>query len=130
MNWTQNVIDRTILTTPGEPEFHQALTEVYASLTKVVDNNQKYKDAALLERLAVPERVIMFRIPWQDDKNRVRVNTGYRVQYSSAIGPYKGGMRFHPSVNLSILKFLGFEQTFKKRVNRATYRWWQGWCRL
>jgi len=113
---TKEIIEATILKTPGETEFHQAMKEVFGSLSAVVDNEPRYRDAGLLERMAIPERAIMFRVPWLDDNNRVQVNTAYRVQYNSAIGPYKGGMRFHPSVNMSILKFLGFEQTFKNAL--------------
>jgi glutamate dehydrogenase (NADP+) len=101
---------------PHQPEFLQAVHEVYESLGPVLDRHPEYRDARILERLAEPERMVMFRVPWTDDKNRVRVNRGYRVQFSSAIGPYKGGMRFHPTVNLSILKFLGFEQIFKNSL--------------
>ena len=113
---TKAIIEATIKKTPGEAEFHQAMKEVYGSLAAVVDNDPRYRDAGLLERMAIPERAIMFRVPWLDDQNRVQVNTAYRVQFSSAIGPYKGGIRFHPSVNMSILKFLGFEQTFKNAL--------------
>jgi glutamate dehydrogenase (NADP+) len=97
-------------------EFHQALEEVFSSLAPVVDNEPVYKDAGILAKMAIPERVISFRVPWLDDNNKVQVNTAYRVQFSSSIGPYKGGMRFHPSVNASILKFLGFEQVFKNAL--------------
>jgi len=92
------------------------MTEVYSSLASVVDNSPKYQNASLLQRLAMPERVIVFRVPWVDDHNRVQVNMAYRVQFSSVLGPYKGGIRFHPSVNMSVLKFLGFEQTFKNAL--------------
>ena len=101
---------------PNEPEFHQAVTEVLDSLKLVVDNDSRYERAGLLERLVEPERVLMFRVPWVDDKGKVRINKGYRVQFNSAIGPYKGGLRFHPSVNLSVMKFLGFEQIFKNSL--------------
>ncbi|MFI3305725.1 MAG: NADP-specific glutamate dehydrogenase [Rikenellaceae bacterium] len=101
---------------PNEPEFHQATLEVVESLAPVILANPKYKDAKILERIAEPERVIMFRVAWVDDKGDVQVNRGYRVQMNSAIGPYKGGLRFHPSVNLSVLKFLAFEQTFKNSL--------------
>ncbi|MFI3303213.1 MAG: NADP-specific glutamate dehydrogenase [Rikenellaceae bacterium] len=101
---------------PNEPEFHQATLEVVESLAPVILDNPKYKDAKILERIAEPERVIMFRVAWLDDKGEVQVNRGYRVQMNSAIGPYKGGLRFHPSVNLSVLKFLAFEQTFKNSL--------------
>ena len=102
---------------PNEPEFNQAVTEVLESLRPVIEKNEDaYRKEALLERLTSPERAIMFRVPWVDDKGQAHVNTGYRVQFNSAIGPYKGGLRFHPSVNLSIIKFLGFEQTFKNSL--------------
>jgi glutamate dehydrogenase (NADP+) len=97
-------------------EFRQAVKEVLVSLAKLVKSDKKYKDSGLLERLIEPERMITFRVPWVDDKNRVHVNRGFRVQFNSAIGPYKGGLRFHPSVNLSIIKFLGFEQIFKNSL--------------
>ena len=101
---------------PNQPEFHQAVTEVMESLWPFIEKNPKYAQMALLERLVEPERFIQFRVSWLDDKGMVQVNRGYRVQHSSAIGPYKGGLRFHPTVNLSILKFLAFEQTFKNSL--------------
>ncbi|MDY0054702.1 MAG: NADP-specific glutamate dehydrogenase [Methyloversatilis sp.] len=101
---------------PGQPEFMQAVTEVMESLWPFIKTNPRYAEQALLERLVEPERVIMFRVSWVDDKGAVQVNRGYRIQHSSSIGPYKGGIRFHPSVNLSILKFLAFEQTFKNAL--------------
>ena len=102
---------------PNEPEFNQAVVEVLESLRPVIEQNEEaYRREALLERLTMPERAVMFRVPWVDDKGQARVNMGYRVQFNSAIGPYKGGLRFHPSVNLSIIKFLGFEQTFKNSL--------------
>ena len=116
MSYTKSSIHHLISKTPNEPEFHQAMTEVYSSLASVVDNSPKYQNASLLQRLAMPERVIVFRVPWVDDHNRVQVNMAYRVQFSSVLGPYKGGIRFHPSVNMSVLKFLGFEQTFKNAL--------------
>jgi glutamate dehydrogenase (NADP+) len=100
----------------GELEFHQAVWEVFESLEKFVDKNTKYKKAKVLERIVEPERVIMFRVPWVDDKGEIQVNRGFRIQMNSAIGPYKGGLRFHPSVNLGILKFLAFEQVFKNSL--------------
>ena len=101
----------------NEPEFIQAVTEVLESLRPVIDQNETaYRREALLERLVSPERAVMFRVPWVDDNGQARVNTGYRVQFNSAIGPYKGGLRFHPTVNMSIMKFLGFEQTFKNSL--------------
>jgi glutamate dehydrogenase (NADP+) len=101
---------------PGEPEFHQAVHEVATSLVPVLERHPEYRAAKILERMVEPERTIMFRVPWQDDQGEIHVQKGYRVQFNSAIGPYKGGLRFHPSVNLSILKFLGFEQTFKNSL--------------
>ena len=101
---------------PGETEFHQALTEVLESLTPVIERNKEFEEAGILERLVEPERQIFFRVPWVDDAGKVHVNRGMRVQYNSAIGPYKGGIRFHPSVNGSIIKFLGFEQIFKNSL--------------
>jgi len=101
---------------PGEKEFHQAVQEVAESIMPHIDKNPKYKKAKILERIAEPERVIMFRVPWMDDNSEVQINRGYRIQMNSAIGPYKGGLRLHPSVNLSILKFLAFEQVFKNSL--------------
>ena len=101
---------------PAQPEFHQAVEEVVGSLLPVIDKHPEYRKANILDRIVEPERVIMFRIPWMDDNGDVQVNRGYRVEFNSAIGPYKGGLRFHPSVNLGILKFLGFEQVFKNSL--------------
>lgn len=101
---------------PHETEFHQAVSEVVESIMPVLDRNPRYRQAKILERITEPERVVMFRVLWEDDRGNVQVNRGYRIQMSSAIGPYKGGLRFHPSVNLSILKFLAFEQTFKNAL--------------
>jgi glutamate dehydrogenase (NADP+) len=101
---------------PHEPEFHQAVAEVAESLGHFLEKNPKYQEAKILERIAEPERVIMFRVPWMGDKGEVQLNRGYRIEMNSAIGPYKGGLRFHPSVNLSILKFLAFEQVFKNSL--------------
>ncbi|MGH7543846.1 MAG: Glu/Leu/Phe/Val dehydrogenase dimerization domain-containing protein, partial [Gemmatimonadota bacterium] len=100
----------------GEPEFHQAVHEVAESVIPVVEANPRYAEERILERMTEPDRVIMFRVVWEDDDGKVHVNRGYRVQFNNAIGPYKGGLRFDPSVNLSILKFLGFEQTFKNSL--------------
>ena len=117
MSYVDETLARVKQQNPNEPEFNQAVYEVLESLRPVIEKNEeKYRRDALLERLTTPERVILFRIPWVDDKGQVQVNNGYRIQFNSAIGPYKGGMRFHPSVNLSILKFLGFEQTFKNSL--------------
>ena len=113
MSYTKKVLEQTIKRNPHEPEFHQAMTEILTTLQPYIDARPEYECAGILERLVEPERVIMFRIPWVDDAGKVQVNKGYRVQFNSAIGPYKGGMRFHPSVSLSIIKFLGFEQIFK-----------------
>ncbi|MEG1454914.1 MAG: Glu/Leu/Phe/Val dehydrogenase dimerization domain-containing protein, partial [Comamonas sp.] len=101
---------------PGQPEFLQAVTEVMESLWPFIEKNPRYAQHSLLERLVEPERVLSFRVSWVDDKGVVQVNRGYRIQHSMAIGPYKGGLRFHPSVNLSVLKFLAFEQTFKNAL--------------
>jgi glutamate dehydrogenase (NADP+) len=101
---------------PGEPEFHQAVTEVLESLIPVIERNKEFEEAGILERIVEPERQIIFRVPWVDDQGRAQVNRGIRVQYNSALGPYKGGMRFHASVNTSIIKFLGFEQIFKNSL--------------
>src|SRR5687767_2803909 len=101
---------------PSEPEFHQAVQEVVESLALVLDQHPEYRKAKILERIIEPERVIMFRVPWQDDAGELHVNRGYRIQMNSAIGPYKGGLRFHPTVNLGILKFLAFEQVFKNAL--------------
>jgi glutamate dehydrogenase (NADP+) len=103
-------------TNPNEPEFMQAVTEVAETVIPFIEENEKYQGKKLLERMVEPERTIIFRVPWTDDKGEIQVNRGYRVEFNSAIGPYKGGLRFHPSVNLSILKFLGFEQTFKNSL--------------
>ncbi len=116
MSYVDRIIEQTIAKNPNQPEFHQTVTEVLTSLKPVIEKNPQYEQFSLLEQLVVPERVIMFRVPWLDDNNKVQVNNGYRVQFSSAIGPYKGGLRFHPSVNLGILKFLGFEQIFKNSL--------------
>lgn len=117
MSYVDEVIESVVKRNPGEAEFHQAVKEVLDSLRAVVEaNEEKYRKEALLERLVEPERIIMFRVPWVDDEGKVQVNKGYRVQFNSAIGPYKGGLRLHPSVNLSIIKFLGFEQIFKNSL--------------
>ena len=100
----------------GEHEFHQAVHEVLESLGRVISKHPEYADEALIERICEPERQIIFRVPWIDDKGDVQINRGFRVQFNSALGPYKGGLRFHPSVNVGIIKFLGFEQTFKNAL--------------
>ena len=117
MSYVDEVYDRVVSQNPGEAEFHQAVKEVLDSLRLVIDaNEEKYRKMGLLERLVEPERIISFRVPWVDDNGQVQVNKAYRVQFNSAIGPYKGGLRLHPSVNQGILKFLGFEQVFKNSL--------------
>ena len=117
LSYVDDVIETIIEQNPSEPEFHQAVHEVLESLRVVIEENEEeFKKNALLERLTNPERQFKFRVPWVDDNGQVQVNTGYRVQFNSAIGPYKGGLRFHPSVNLGIIKFLGFEQIFKNSL--------------
>ncbi|WP_283170997.1 NADP-specific glutamate dehydrogenase [Curtanaerobium respiraculi] len=116
MTYTQRIIEQVKAKDGGQPEFIQAVTEVLASIEPLIEAHPEYEKAGLLERIVEPERVIMFRVPWQDDNGGVHVNRGFRIQFNSAIGPYKGGLRLHPSVNLSILKFLGFEQVFKNAL--------------
>ena len=117
MSYVDEIYERVVSQNPGEPEFHQAVKDVLDSLRLVIDGNEeKYRKAGILERFVEPERIISFRVPWVDDNGKVQVNKGYRVQFNSAIGSYKGGLRFHPSVNQSILKFLGFEQTLKNSL--------------
>ena len=116
MSYVDSVLETVIARNPGEAVFHQAVREVLDSLRLAVDANPNYQKNGLLERLVEPERQIMFRVPWVDDKGNVQVNRGFRVQFNSAIGPYKGGLRLHPSVNLGIIKFLGFEQVFKNSL--------------
>jgi glutamate dehydrogenase (NADP+) len=115
-DYALKVFEQVKMKNPGEVEFHQAVEEVLESLEPILKKNPVYQDMAILERIVEPERVLMFRVPWLDDRGKVQVNRGFRVQFNSAIGPYKGGLRFHPSVNLSILKFLGFEQIFKNSL--------------
>jgi len=116
MSYVQQVLDQVIQRNPSEPEFHQAVKEVLESLAPVFEQRPQYAEAGILERIVEPERVVMFRVPWVDDQGKVHVNRGFRVQFNSALGPYKGGIRFHPSVNLGIIKFLGFEQIFKNSL--------------
>ena len=117
MNYIDEIKQRVITQNPGMPEFHQAVEEVLESLRPVIERNEEqYRKVALLERLTTPERVILFRVPWVDDQGQAHVNNAYRVQFNGAIGPYKGGLRFHPSVNLSVMKFLSFEQNFKNAL--------------
>ncbi|WP_425308629.1 NADP-specific glutamate dehydrogenase [Ammonicoccus fulvus] len=112
----QETYDTVVRRNPGEAEFHQAVKEVFESLSPVLKRNPQYVDAAVLERICEPERQIIFRVPWMDDENNVQINRGFRVEFSSVLGPYKGGLRFHPSVYLGIIKFLGFEQIFKNSL--------------
>jgi glutamate dehydrogenase (NADP+) len=114
--YIDNVFRTAVSRNAGEPEFHQALHEVLESIGPVLDQHPEYLEAGILERLVEPERQIMFRVPWVDDSGSVQVNRGFRVQFNSALGPYKGGLRFHPSVNLGIIKFLGFEQILKNAL--------------
>ncbi len=117
MSYVDEVIAKVVEKNPAQPEFHQAVKEVLESLKPIVDaNEEKYRKEALLERIVEPERQVLFRVPWVDDKGQVQVNKGFRVQFNSAIGPYKGGIRLHPSVNIGIIKFLGFEQIFKNSL--------------
>ena len=128
MTYAQRVIEQVKAKDPNQPEFIQAVTEVLASLEPVLAAHPEYQDAALLERIVEPERVIQFRVPWVDDRGKVQVNRGYRIQFNSALGPYKGGLRLHPSVNLSILKFLGFEQVFKNSLTTLPMGGGKGGC--
>ncbi len=117
MSYVDDVLAKVIAKNPSEPEFHQAVTEVFETIRPVIEANEEmYKREAILERLTEPERMIKFRVPWVDDQGNVQVNMGIRVQFNNAIGPYKGGLRFHPSVNQGIIKFLGFEQIFKNSL--------------
>ena len=116
MTYVQRVLEELKTRNPGEPEFHQAATEILTTLEPMINAHPEYESAGLLERFVEPERTILFRVPWVDDQGKVHVNKGYRVQFNSAIGPYKGGLRFHPSVNLSVIKFLGLEQILKNSL--------------
>ncbi|MCP4644681.1 MAG: NADP-specific glutamate dehydrogenase, partial [bacterium] len=116
MSYVEKVMDQVERRNPAEPEFHQAVKEVLDSLAPVLEKHPEYEDDRILERLTEPERVLMFRVPWMDDKNEYQVNRGFRIEFNSAIGPYKGGLRFHPTVYLGILKFLAFEQIFKNSL--------------
>lgn len=125
---TQAVYEQVLSRNPGEIEFHQAVKEVLDSLGPVIDKNPQYAKAKILERMVEPERVVMFRVPWQDDKGNFQVNRGFRVEFNSALGPYKGGLRFHPSVNLGIIKFLGFEQILKNSLTGLMMGGGKGGC--
>ena len=116
MEYVERVLEELKAKNPGEPEFHQAATEILNGLKPVIARHPEYEKAALLERFVEPERVVLFRVPWVDDAGKVHVNKGYRVQFNSAIGPYKGGLRFHPTVTLSVIKFLGLEQILKNSL--------------
>ncbi len=116
--YIERVLENLKERNPNEPEYHQAATEILLSLKPMIDAHPEYESSALLERFVEPERVILFRIPWTDDNGKVHINKGYRVQFNSSIGPYKGGLRFHPSVNLSVIKFLGLEQTLKNSLTK------------
>ena len=117
MRYIDEVLQQVVDQNPDQPEFHQAVEEVLHTLAPIIEKNEAfYRKNALLERMVTPERMIVFRVPWVDDQGNIRINKGYRVQFNNAIGPYKGGIRFHPSVNLSVMKFLGFEQTFKNSL--------------
>lgn len=120
MIYSKQIIKQCIEKNPNEPEYVQAVSEVINSLAFIVDNDDKYRKYSILERLIEPERIIIFRVVWKDDNNNIHVNKGYRIQHSNILGPYKGGLRFHPSVNLSVLKFLAFEQTFKNSLTQLT----------
>ena len=115
-SYAQNVLERLQKNCSHQKEFMQSVSEVLGSLSKLLDRQSKYEKYSILERLVMPERIIVFQVPWIDDRGKIQINTGFRIQFNSAIGPYKGGLRFHPSVNLSILKFLGFEQIFKNSL--------------
>ena len=128
MSYVDNVIEQVKAKNAEQPEFIQAVTEVLQSLEPVIEAHPEYEEAALLERIVEPERVIMFRVPWVDDEGNVHVNRGYRVQFNSCLGPYKGGLRLHPSVNLGIIKFLGFEQIFKNSLTTLPMGGGKGGC--
>ena len=114
--YAKNLMAQVKAKNPSEPEFHQAVQEVAESLDLVLERHPEYRSAKILERMVEPERVVMFRVPWADDQGEIHINRGFRIQMNSAIGPYKGGLRFHPSVHLGILKFLAFEQVFKNSL--------------
>src|SRR4030066_872080 len=119
---------KIIAKNPGETEFHQAVKEVVESLMPFIEENPKFQHGKILERITEPERVILFRVPWLDDSGEIQINKGYRIEMNSAIGPYKGGLRFHPTVNLGILKFLAFEQVFKNALTTLPMGGGKGGC--
>lgn len=114
--YIKSLMDEIVAKNPAEPEFHQAVKEVAETIDVVFERHPEYRQAKIFERIVEPERVIMFRVPWADDRGNIQVNRGFRIEMNSALGPYKGGLRFHPSVNLGILKFLAFEQVFKNSL--------------
>jgi len=126
--YVKDFMDEIKAKNPAQPEFHQAVYEVVNSISLVLDRHPEYRKAKILERIAEPERVIMFRVSWMDDAGEIQVNRGYRIQMNSAIGPYKGGLRFHPTVNLGILKFLAFEQVFKNALTTLPMGGGKGGC--
>jgi len=128
MSVIQSVIEKVKVKNPAEPEFHQAVKEVLESLEPTVGKHPEFVKAKIYERIVEPDRIIIFRVPWVDDKGEVQVNRGMRVQFNNAIGPYKGGLRFHPSVNLGIIKFLGFEQIFKNSLTTLPMGGAKGGC--
>ena len=128
MSYVDNVIEQVKEKNPNEPEFIQGPSPRCSSLKPVIESNPAYEKAGLLERIVEPERVVMFRVPWVDDAGNVHVNRGYRVQFNSCLGPYKGGLRLHPSVNLGIIKFLGFEQIFKNSLTTLPMGGGKGGC--
>lgn len=127
-NYARDFMEEIKAKNPGQPEFHQAVEEVVRSLALVLERHPEYRKTKILERIAEPERVILFRVTWMDDAGEVRVNRGYRIQMNSAIGPYKGGLRFHPTVNLGILKFLAFEQVLKNSLTTLPMGGAKGGC--
>jgi glutamate dehydrogenase (NADP+) len=126
--YVKDFMDAIKAKNPAQPEFHQAVYEVVNSISLVLERHPEYRKAKILERIAEPERVIMFRVSWMDDAGEIQVNRGYRIQMNSAIGPYKGGLRFHPTVNLGILKFLAFEQVFKNALTTLPMGGGKGGC--
>ena len=116
MAFIKDTIEKLKQTSPAQSEFYQAVEEVLESIEPIIEERPNYREQAIIERLVEPERQIMFRVPWVDDNGQVQVNKGYRIEFNSALGPYKGGLRFHPSVNAGIIKFLGFEQIFKNAL--------------
>ncbi|MBU4408675.1 MAG: glutamate dehydrogenase, partial [Proteobacteria bacterium] len=128
MSVIKELIEKVKSKNPGEPEFHQAVKEVLETLEPTVQKHPEFVKAKIYERIVEPDRSILFRVPWMDDKGEVHVNKGFRVQFNNAIGPYKGGLRFHPSVNLGIIKFLGFEQVFKNALTTLPMGGGKGGC--